>query len=226
MGIAVNINKLKKELPSNVKIVAVSKKMSIESIMEAYQAGHNIFGENRAQELITKYPLLPKDIEWHFIGHLQTNKVKTVVPAAYMIQSVDSIRLLHEINDESGKHNKIMNCLLQLSIASEDTKYGLTAAEIFEIAGIYAKGAFKNVILRGLMGMATFTDNQIIIKEEFSKLVKLFNEIRSSILPGKNTFTEMSMGMSNDYKLAVDSGATIVRIGSLIFGERPIIDKK
>ncbi|MBN1143522.1 MAG: YggS family pyridoxal phosphate-dependent enzyme [Bacteroidales bacterium] len=220
MNIAENLALLQKELPAHVRLIAVSKTMSPDLIRVAYDAGQRAFGENKVQELQVKQPVLPGDIEWHMIGHLQTNKVKYIVSFIHLIHSVDSLKLLSEINNEGGKINRIIDCLLQIRIAKEETKYGMpiaTARELLETADF--KG-FKNVRLRGLMGMATFTDDTVQVTAEFKQLAGYFKDIKQRYFTGDNSFAELSMGMSGDYKHALDAGSTMVRIGSLIFGER------
>lgn len=213
MGIADNIRKLKSELPSTVELVAVSKFKPVEAIREAYEAGQRSFGENRPQELAAKAPQLPADIVWHFIGHLQTNKVKMVVPYAHLIHSVDSERLLAEIDKTARAAGKVMDCLLEIHIAEEQTKQGFTPDEAVALAR--EAGRYPNIRLRGVMGMATFTDDREQVRREFRSL-KAVSE-RLSFLPGCDT---VSMGMSGDWPIAVEEGTTIVRIGTAIFGKR------
>ena len=213
MGIADNIRKLKTELPSTVELVAVSKFKPVEAIREAYDAGQRSFGENRPQELAAKAPQLPADIVWHFIGHLQTNKVKLVVPYASLIHSVDSERLLAEIDKAARAAGKVMDCLLEVHIAEEATKQGFTPDEAVALARRAAD--YPNVRLRGVMGMATFTDDTEQVRREFHTLKAVSD--RLSFLPG---CTLVSMGMSGDWRLAVEEGTTIVRIGTAIFGKR------
>ncbi|MBQ5434936.1 MAG: YggS family pyridoxal phosphate-dependent enzyme [Bacteroidales bacterium] len=213
MGIADNIRKLKSELPSTVELVAVSKFKPVEAIREAYEAGQRSFGENRPQELAAKAPQLPADIVWHFIGHLQTNKVKMVVPYAHLIHSVDSERLLAEIDKAARAAGKVMDCLLEIHIAEEQTKQGFTPDEAVALAK--EAGRYPNIRLRGVMGMATFTDDREQVRREFRSL-KAVSE-RLSFLPGCDT---VSMGMSGDWPVAVEEGTTIVRIGTAIFGKR------
>ena len=213
MSIADNIRKLKSELPSTVELVAVSKFKPVEAIREAYEAGQRSFGENRPQELAAKAPQLPGDIVWHFIGHLQTNKVKMVVPYAHLIHSVDSERLLAEIDKAARAAGKVMDCLLEIHIAEEQTKQGFTPDEAVALAK--EAGRYPNIRLRGVMGMATFTDDREQVRREFRSL-KAVSE-RLSFLPGCDT---VSMGMSGDWPIAVEEGTTIVRIGTAIFGKR------
>lgn len=219
-GIAENITSLKKEIPANVKLVAVSKTRSVNDIMEAYNAGQRYFGENRVQEILNKKDLLPADIEWHLIGHLQTNKVKAVVPFISMIQSVDSYKLLTVINSESEKVKRVVDCLLQLHIAEEETKFGFSVSEVNGLLESVDLNSLKNIRICGLMGMATFTDDAIQVSKEFNNLAGTFKTLKARFFEKSPAFKEISMGMSGDYKLAIDSGSTIVRIGSMIFGER------
>ncbi len=212
--------KVKESLPPGVKLVAVSKTKPVNDILEAYNEGQRAFGENKAQELISKYPELPDDIEWHMIGHLQTNKVKFIAPFVHLIHSVDSLKLLKTINKEARKNNRVIDCLMQVHIAREQTKFGLDENEIEEIFESEAYSKLTNIRIAGLMGMATFTEDQELVRKEFHYLAELFNKIKISWFPEDDSFRELSMGMSGDYLLAVREGSTIVRVGSLIFGER------
>lgn len=200
----------------NATLVAVSKKKSVEEIKQVYDAGHKIFGENYVQELKEKYEALPKDIQWHFIGHLQTNKVKVISPFVSLIQSVDSLKLLKEINKEGEKNNRIINCLLQIHIAQEETKFGLSFAEAETILKSPEVKTMKNISIKGLMGMASLTENTSQIRKEFQALRRFFNQLQT--LNSKPQ--TLSIGMTSDYKLALSKGSTMVRIGSAIFGER------
>ena len=220
MNIAENIDSIRKKLPKGVRLVAVSKTKPIEDILEAYNAGHKIFGENKVQDLVQKYEELPKDIEWHFIGHPQTNKVKYIAPFISLIHGVDSLKLLKVINNEAKKNNREVECLLQFHIAEEETKFGLTLNEAREILGSDEFKSFKNVIVSGVMGMATYTDNHEQIRNEFKMLNTIFNTLKNEYFSGVKKFTEISMGMSDDYQIAVEEGSTLIRIGSKIFGER------
>jgi PLP dependent protein len=220
MDIAKNLLKIKSELPGNVRLVAVSKTRSISEIMEAYNAGHRIFGENKAQEMIAKQPQLPKDIEWHFIGHLQTNKVKFIAPFVAMIESVDRMKALKEINKQAITVKRVIPCLLQFHIAEEDTKFGLDLSEAREILLSDAYKAMQNVRLHGVMGMATFTDDMSQVKREFTSLKNIFQTLKNEFFAGDDLFCELSMGMSGDYPVAIEAGSTIIRVGSHIFGER------
>ncbi|MEE4286563.1 MAG: YggS family pyridoxal phosphate-dependent enzyme [Mariniphaga sp.] len=220
MDIGKNIAELKQTLPDGIKLVAVSKKKSPETIMEAYNAGHKIFGENKAQELIQKQEELPKDIEWHFIGHLQTNKAKYIVPFVSMIHGIDSFKILKTVNKEAKKNNRIVPCLLQFHIAQESTKFGLSEEEAYEILDSDEYKTLKNVSIVGVMGMATFTDNEMQVRNEFRFLKKIFDKLKKEYFSRKKEFKEISTGMSDDYAIAVEEGSTIVRIGSKIFGSR------
>ena len=220
MDIARNLNLILKELPSHVKLIAVTKTHPEDLIIQAYQSGHKIFGENKAQELAAKYHKLPRDIEWHMIGHLQTNKVKYIAPFVYLIHSVDSIKLLRTIDSEAAKNNRIIDCLLQLKIAKEESKFGMSYEDIIKLLHSEDYVQCKNVRIAGLMGMATFTEDKTLIKNEFEYLAASFWSIKESFFKEKTYFCELSMGMSDDYKTAIEAGSTMVRIGSLIFGER------
>ena len=215
MSIQENYHKIKAQIPENVELVAVSKFHPVEKIKEVYDCGQKVFGENKVQELLTKVNELPADIQWHLIGHLQTNKVKYIAPFIDTIQSVDSEKLLLEINKEAAKNNRIIKVLLQVKIAEEETKYGLEIAEAKEIFSNYLEHQYPNIEILGLMGMATFTDNKNQVKSEFLVLKSLFDEL--------STFKKLetlSMGMSDDFALAIECGSTSVRIGSAIFGVR------
>lgn len=216
MSIKENLSKIKASLPKDVVLVAVSKTKSPEQIMEAYLADHRVFGENRIQEMTEKWESLPKDIEWHMIGHVQRNKVKYMAEYVSLVHGVDSFRLLKEINKQGKKHNRIIDCLLQIHIAEEDTKFGLNQQELEEIVHSETFREMQNVRIKGLMGMATFTDDQNQIRKEFKYLKSLFDDLKSE-LEGIDT---LSMGMSGDYQIAVEEGSTMVRIGSSIFGAR------
>lgn len=212
---------IKGTLPEHVTLLAVSKTKPEEDIMTLYNIGCRDFGENKVQEMTQKYNDLPKDIRWHQIGHLQTNKIKYIVPYVYMIHSVDSLKLAAEINKQSLKHGKITNCLLQLKVANEETKFGFSMQEIKELLADNAFSEFHNIKIRGLMGMATNTDDEQEILKEFSEVKALFDYIKATYKDGIGEgFCDISMGMSGDYKLAISCGSTIVRIGSTIFGER------
>ena len=218
--IASNISLLKTQIPSSVKLIAVSKTKPVGAILTAYNSGQRYFGENRVQELLNKVDLLPRDIEWHLIGHLQSNKVKYIVPFISMIQSVDSFKLLKTINSEASKINRVVDCLLQIHIASEETKYGFSMKELFEMAESQEFMNIKHVRICGVMGMATFTSDTGQVSKEFSYLADCFNSLKNRYFAGSHHFKEISMGMSGDYEIALKEGSTIIRIGSIIFGER------
>lgn len=203
-----------------MKLVAVSKTHSVEEIMEAYQTGQRCFAENKAQELSAKQPLLPSDIEWHFIGHLQSNKVKYIAPFVSLIHSVDSLKLLQVIDKEASKNGRTISCLLQFHIAEEDTKFGLDIEEAEEILESKAYRELKNISIAGIMGMATFTDDYDQVRREFRHLKAIFDQLKGKYFAHDPAFREISMGMSDDYEIAVSEGSTLVRIGSSIFGAR------
>ena len=218
MSIQNNLRSIQATLPKNVTLVAVSKTKPISDLMEAYEAGQRIFGENKIQEMAEKWEVMPKDIQWHMIGHVQTNKVKYMAPYVSLIHGVDSLKLAQEINKQAQKNNRIIDCLLQVYIAEEESKFGLDEKELDEILQFVqdAKNEMNHIRIVGLMGMATFTNNQNQIKKEFSRLKAIFdaNAVHNS------QFTILSMGMSGDYSLAIECGSTMVRIGSSIFGGR------
>lgn len=218
MGISQNIERIKSTLRVGVKLVAVSKTKPVELIQEAYNTRQRVFGENKAQEMRDKHAVLPSDIEWHFIGHLQSNKIKYIAPFVALIHSVDSLDLLTAINKEAAKNNRIIPCLLQVYIANEDTKYGLDDTELFSLLDTLKAEPLANIAIYGLMGMATFTDDKAQVRAEFAHLSSLFKQVKEKYdLP---LFTELSMGMSGDYELAMAEGSTLIRIGSDIFGHR------
>ncbi|MCA6410229.1 MAG: YggS family pyridoxal phosphate-dependent enzyme, partial [Cytophagales bacterium] len=219
MDIKSNIKAINETLTAGCKLIAVSKTQPIEKILQAYQTGQRVFGENKAQEMLAKYEALPKDIEWHMIGHLQSNKVKYIAPFVSLIHSVDSVRLLEEINKQGQKINRIIPCLLQMYIANEDTKFGFSQEEVIELLDNYPL-SFHNVRVVGLMGMASFTNNQQQIRAEFRSLKVFFEKIRGKTLPPQVEMKELSIGMSGDYRIGMDEGSTLVRIGTSIFGER------
>lgn len=220
MSIVENLNKVKKSIPKNVSLVAVSKFHPVEAITEAYNAGQRIFGESKMQELTAKQPALPKDIEWHFIGHLQRNKVKSIIPIVHTIHSVDSERLFEEIIKEAEKQKKQMRCFLQIHIAQETTKYGLTLNECENILSKYVANNNNSAYIGGLMGMATNSDDENLIKQEFASMKKIFDTLKEKYLKNDSRFSELSMGMSSDYPLAIEEGSTMIRVGSTIFGNR------
>jgi len=215
MSIKENYNTIKNQLPSTVQLVAVSKTHTVSAVQEVYDLGQKVFGENKVQELMEKAPLLPQDIQWHLIGHLQTNKVKYIAPFIDTIQSVDSEKLLTEINKESGKHNRKIKVLLQVKIAAEESKFGLEISEAKALFQQSIEGNFPNVEITGLMGMATFTDDEQQVRNEFLTLKKLFDELNQS-----KALNTLSMGMSDDFPIAIECGANSVRVGSAIFGRR------
>ncbi|WP_017258301.1 YggS family pyridoxal phosphate-dependent enzyme [Pedobacter arcticus] len=221
MSITDNIKAIKNEIESvAVKLVAVSKTKPNEDILEAYNAGQRIFGENQVQEMLEKYEALPKDIQWHLVGHLQSNKVKYIAPFISLIHGVDSLKLLIEINKQALKNNRVIDCLLQIYIADEETKFGLGFDEAIELLESQEFTALKNIRIVGLMGIATNSENPKQIKEEFYELQTLFKGIKSSYFRNEDSFKELSMGMSADYSIAIEQGSTLVRIGSDIFGSR------
>jgi len=223
MSIADNITSLKKETDdSGVILLAVSKTKPPEDLQQAYDAGQRIFGENQVQELVEKYELLPKDIEWHLIGHLQSNKVKYIAPFISMIQSVDSMKLLQEINKHALKHDRVIDCLLQIYIADEETKFGLGFDEAIELLRSDEFGELKNIRIRGLMGIATNTDKEKQVAEEYYELDMFFKGVKQSFFRKEDSFDTLSMGMSSDYKIAIEKGSTMVRLGSTIFGSRVV----
>lgn len=218
--IARNIITLREEIPANVRIVAVSKLKSADDILKAYNTGQKIFGENRVQELVRKYNSLPRDIEWHFIGHLQSNKVRQIASFVNMIHSVDSFRLLQVIDREAAKAGRIIDCLLQFYIATEETKYGFSLSEVLEMLESEDFQKLKNIRICGVMGMASFIDDDDQIRREFMYLSECFRRLKDEFFSGDDAFKELSMGMSGDYKIALEEGSTIVRLGSTIFGSR------
>jgi len=220
MSIAENLAKVKRDIPENVKLVAVSKTKPNNDILEAYATGHKIFGENKAQELVGKYESLPKDIEWHFIGHLQSNKVKYIAPFIDLMHGIDSLKILKVINKEAKKNERVIKCLLQFHIAEEETKFGLSVDEAKDILESEAYANMQHIIITGVMGMATFTDEEAKIRKEFRNLKTIFETLKSSYFSTENNFCEISMGMSDDYQIAMGEGSTIVRVGSKIFGAR------
>ena len=223
MSIGTNIESLQIELkPIGVTLIAVSKTKSNEDIMEAYEAGQRIFGENMVQELVEKQEALPKDIDWHLIGHLQTNKVKYIAPFVAMIQSVDSLKVLKEIDKQAKKFDRVIDCLLQVHIADEDSKFGFDHAELIEMLRNEEFLQLNHVRVRGLMGIATNTDNEKVIKEEFYELKMLFDGVKASFFRKAEDFDTLSMGMSSDYRLAIEQGSNMVRLGSTVFGKRVV----
>ncbi len=216
MNISENIKRIKSEIPEEVTLVAISKTKPESDILEAYEAGQRIFGENKIQEMTEKWEKLPKDIEWHMVGHVQRNKVKYMAEFVSLIHAVDSLKLLKEIEKQAKKYDRVINCLLQIKIAEEDTKYGINVDEAESILRSDAYRKMTHVKVVGLMGMATFTENEKQIKEEFSFLSSTFETLKSRY----TSFTTLSMGMSGDYKIAIACGSNMIRVGSSIFGER------
>ncbi|MBN1414589.1 MAG: YggS family pyridoxal phosphate-dependent enzyme [Bacteroidales bacterium] len=220
MQIEENIHRLRQSVPAHVSIVAVSKTVSETHILDAYRFGLKAFGENRVQELIKKQANLPGEIEWHMIGHLQSNKVKYIAPFITMIHAVDNLKLLSVINQEALKNNRIIPCLLQIRIAKEETKFGMNLEDANNVLSSAAFQAMKNINVAGLMGMATFTQDTSLIRSEFRYLAECFKQIKADYFGNDESFCELSMGMSSDYTIAIEEGATLIRIGSFIFGAR------
>lgn len=217
MTVKENLEAILKEIPSNIRLVVVSKMQPLKCIREVYAAGQRSFGENRVQDLIAKQPFLPQDIEWHFIGHLQTNKVKFIAPFIKVIQSIDSLRLLQEIDKEALRNSRIINCLLQLFVATEETKFGLGLDEARNLLASGEIKALKNIRIIGVMGMATNTDDDTLINKEFSMIKNHFDILSQEFFKDDTFFRQISMGMSGDYRLAIKQGSTMVRIGNAIF---------
>ena len=220
-----NLKQVRSDLPSTVRLVAVSKYHPIEAIQEAYEAGQRIFGESKVQELCAKQQVLPADIEWHFIGHLQTNKVKQLVPFISLIHSIDSYKLLSEVDRQAQRVGRVVPCLLQIHIASEETKFGFSFDECRQMLRSQPWQQLHHVSLCGLMGMATYTDDTAQVEREFESLAAFFREVRTDYMQQLPAFCELSMGMSDDYPLAIAAGSTLVRVGSKIFGERNYTSK-
>ncbi len=225
MGISQNIDQVLRSIPENVKLIAVSKTKPNEAIVEAYEGGYKVFGENKPQELKGKFEALARDIEWHFIGHLQTNKVKYIAEFVYLIHAVDSMKLLKEINKQALKHNRVINCLLQFHIAQEESKFGYDLSEVMEMLNSDEFKNLEGVNIVGVMGMATFTDDHDQVRSEFKQLKTNFDILKSEGFKDKSDFTEVSMGMSGDYQIAIEEGSTMVRVGSTIFGARQYAQK-
>lgn len=220
MSITKNLAHIKSTLPDQVTLVAVSKTKPVEDLQEAYTAGQRVFGENKIQEMVDKYDTLPKDIQWHMIGHLQSNKVKYMAHFVDLIHGVDKLKTLKVINKEAKKHDRVINCLLQAKIAKEETKFGLSFADIETILTSEEFSELENIKIVGLMGMATFTDNLTQLNEEFSSLKSVFDKLKQEVNTDNCKLNVLSMGMSGDYKLAIENGSTMVRVGSSIFGHR------
>ena len=219
-NISENLAQVRENIPSEVKLIAVSKLKPKEAILEAYNAGQRVFGENKALEMKEKHSQLPHDIQWHFIGHLQTNKVKYIIPFVHLVHSVDSLKLLQEINRLAEKNNRIVDCLLQFHIAEEETKFGFSFSEAEEMLDNEAYKNCKNIRLCGVMGMATLTENENQLRSEFRTLRNYFLQLKEKYFSQADYFRDISMGMTDDYKIAIEGGSTMVRIGSAIFGSR------
>ncbi|MCW4470759.1 YggS family pyridoxal phosphate-dependent enzyme [Flavobacterium sp. MFBS3-15] len=220
MTIKDNLNKIQSSLPPHVTLVAVSKTWPVPDLMEAYNAGQRIFGENKIQEMAAKYEEMPKDIQWHMIGHVQTNKVKYMASFVTLVHGVDSLKLLAEIDKQAKKHNRVIDCLLQMHIAEEDTKFGMDENELNDLLASAEFKQLQNIRVTGLMGMATFTDDEVQIRREFTHLKDNFDRLSKQPSTANCQLSTLSMGMSGDYKIAMDCGSTMVRIGSSIFGKR------
>ncbi len=220
MNLCQNLTEFKNSIPSSLTLVVVSKTQPVESILTLYHCGHKIFGENKVQELVHKQALLPGDIEWHFVGHLQSNKVKMLIPMVSLIHSIDSAKLLQVVNEESRKINKVSDCLLQFHIATEESKFGLDPEEAKELLSSSEFSKMKNVRIRGVMGMATFTSKGDQVRKEFESLAETYRQLKKMYFSDNEYFTELSMGMSDDFKIAIQAGSTIIRVGTAIFGER------
>lgn len=220
MYIVEQIKRLRSELPEGVSLLAISKYQPIEALQEAYDAGQRMFGENHIQEMAAKAAVLPKDIAWHFTGHVQTNKIKYMASFVSLIHAVDSFRLLREINKHAAKHDRIIDCLLQIHIAQEDTKYGLTVEECRELLATEPWRELTNVRIVGLMAMGSNTDDMEQVRGEFRQMKQLFDEVKTTYFADDSSFCQLSEGMTDDYPIAIEEGSTIVRIGSMIFGDR------
>ena len=220
MGVVENLHAIKEQVPAHVTLVAVSKTKPDEAIMEAYRAGHRDFGENKVQDLVAKQERLPDDIRWHMIGHLQSNKVKYLAPFVHMVHGVDSLKLLGVIDREAEKNGRNIDCLLQVRIAREETKFGLTEEDLLQLVSSETFRNMDHVRIRGLMGMATYTENSKQSREEFRQLKRIFERLKNSQFKKEEGFDQLSCGMSGDFHLAIEEGSTLVRIGSLIFGPR------
>ncbi len=220
MSINEQINSFLQEIPEAVKLVAVSKTKPLDAIQEAYDGGYRIFGENKVQELVAKQPELPNDIEWHFVGHLQSNKVKYIASFVSLMHAVDSLKLLKEINKQALKNKRTIHCLLQFHIATEQSKFGLNLEEAQNILRSDEYQQFENIQISGVMGMATFTNDQEQVRQEFRQLKSFFGQLKKEFFTNDLNFKEISMGMTGDYKIAIEEGSTMIRIGTAIFGER------
>lgn len=215
-----NLEQILQTIPKGCTLIAVSKTHPPESVLQAYEAGQRIFGENKVQELVAKYEALPKDIQWHLIGHLQSNKVKYITPFIHLIHSIDSLKLLQEIDKQAFKNKRTISCLLQVHIAQEETKFGFSPEEVEALMNSSEITQLTSLKIIGLMGMASFTENQEQVRQEFKHLKRLFDTLSAWPLPNNVEMTELSMGMSGDYPLAIEEGSTMVRVGSAIFGTR------
>ena len=215
-----NLERIRATVPTGVTLVAVSKTKPVSDLQEAYDAGQRVFGENHALEMRDKHEVLPNDIQWHFIGHLQTNKIKYIIPFVTLIHSIDTANLLEAVNKEAKKHNRVVDCLLQFHIAQEETKFGLDMDEARQLLESEAFQQMENIRICGVMGMATFTDDEVEIRKEFKRLKEIFDTLKKDYFAGQPQFKEISMGMSEDYPIAIEEGATLVRVGSKIFGPR------
>ena len=220
MSIAENIQKIRRDIPDGVTLVVVSKYHPQQALMEAYECGERVFGESRVQEMAQKYKELPKDIEWHMIGHLQTNKVKYIAPFVALIHSVDSLELLMQIDKQGAKHGRVIDCLLQLHVAAEESKFGLVLGQAARLLSSEEFAVLRNVRIRGVMGMGTHTDDMERVKADFDAIKGEFDALKSEFFADADYFDTVSMGMSGDFQLAINEGSTMVRIGTTIFGER------
>jgi pyridoxal phosphate enzyme (YggS family) len=220
MKIEDNLQDVRRKIPEHVKIVVVSKTQPVDRLMEVYRLGYRIFGENKAQELGIKHPQMPKDVEWHFIGHLQSNKVRMIAPFVHTIQSIDSLKLLQVIDKEAERCSRTINCLLQMYVATEESKFGLDLEEAEAIAREYKADQLKHVRIAGVMGMASFSDDLTLVRKEFQNLYQHFTTLKTSYFAKDESFREVSAGMSGDYSIAIEEGSTIVRLGTVIFGSR------
>ena len=220
MSIKTNLLNLFHTIPAHVKLVAVSKTKPVEDLKEAYDAGQRIFGENKVQDLTAKQAVLPEDIDWHFIGHMQTNKVKYIAPFIGLIHGVDSLKLLKEINKQALKNNRVIDCLLQFHIAEESTKFGLTSEEALELLNSAEYYSMENIRFTGVMGMSTFTSDKAKVRQEFKNLKQKYDQLKADFFKDDDHFKEISMGMSGDYQIAIEEGSTMLRIGTIVFGLR------
>jgi PLP dependent protein len=217
MSFAENFLQLRKEVPKNIEIIVVTKFQEKDSINEVYNTGHRVFAENKVQEILRKRDMLPSDVQWHMIGHMQTNKVKYIAPFISMIHSIDSLKLLKEVNKQALKNNRIIDCLLQFHIATEETKFGLNSEEAIEILHDEQFPKLQNINICGVMGMGSFSDDIALVRAEFRHLRKIFQELKHIVFADNDSFRHLSMGMTNDYQTAIEEGTTMLRIGSLIF---------